>query len=100
MSNELVHGSGEHTYELIHDWGELPSRIKYGNCHGVQVDEAGYIYVHHTVHETSESLDAMVVFDPGGKFVRSWGPEFAGGAHGLHLNKEGNEEFLSGDPKM
>ena len=94
MSNELVQGSGEHTYELIHDWGEAPSRIKYGNCHGVQVDEAGYIYVHHIVHETSESLDTMVVFDPDGRFVKSWGSEFAGGAHGLHLNKEGNVEFF------
>ena len=93
MSNELVQGSGDYTYELIHDWGELPSRIKYGNCHGVRVDEAGFIYVHHTVHETSESLDTMVVFDADGKFVKSWRPEFAGGAHGLHLNKEGGEEF-------
>ena len=94
MSDNPVQGSGEHTYEIIHDWGELPSRIRYGNCHGVCVDEAGYIYVHHTVHETSESRDTMVVFDADGKFVKSWGPEFAGGAHGLHINKEGSEEFF------
>ena len=94
MSSELVQGRDEHSYELIHDWGELPSRIKYGNCHGVCVDEAGYIYVHHTVHETSESRDTMVMFDPDGKFVKSWGPQFAGGAHGLHLNKEDGEEFF------
>ncbi|HXK06197.1 MAG TPA: hypothetical protein VMS37_27615, partial [Verrucomicrobiae bacterium] len=30
-----VVGAGEHTYEAIHDWGELPAGIKYGNTHGV-----------------------------------------------------------------
>jgi hypothetical protein len=36
----------------------------------------------------------MVVFDAKGKFVRSWGAEFKGGAHGLHIHREGREEFL------
>ena len=42
----------------------------------------------------SPKADAIVVFDDQGKFVRSWGAEFKGGAHGLHLNREGREEFL------
>src|SRR5258708_3075590 len=36
----------------------------------------------------------MVVFDHKGKFVRSWGRQFKGGAHGLTIVKEGSEEFL------
>ena len=28
-------GEGEYKYECIHDWGNLPSNIKYGNTHGV-----------------------------------------------------------------
>jgi len=89
-----VLGSGEHTYEAIHDWGELPPSIKYGNTHGVCEDSQGHIYIHHTVHATSESADTMVVFDHKGKFVRSWGRQFKGGAHGLTIRKEGREEFL------
>jgi hypothetical protein len=87
-------GQGEHQYEPIHDWGELPRTIKYGNTHGVCEDSQGNIYIHHTVHATSDSLDTMVVFDEKGKFVRSWGRQFKGGAHGLTLHKEGSEEFL------
>ena len=34
-SRAPVLGSGEHTYEALHDWGELPANIKYGNTHGV-----------------------------------------------------------------
>jgi len=87
-------GSGKHTYEAIHDWGELPANIKYGNTHGVIEDSQGHIYVHHTVHATSESADSMVVYDARGKFVKSWGKEFKGGAHGLHIQKEGSTEYL------
>src|ERR1035438_327614 len=93
-SNKPVLGSGEHTYEAIHDWGELPAGIQYGNTHGVCEDSQGHIYVHHTVNKASESHNSMVVFDAAGKFVTSWGPEFMGGAHGLHIHKEGREEFL------
>ncbi len=87
-------GQGGHQYEAIHDWGKLPRTIKYGNTHGVCEDSQGNIYIHHTVNATSESLDTMVVFDQKGKFVRSWGRQFKGGAHGLTLRKEESEEFL------
>ena len=55
-----VLGSGEHTYEAIHDWGELPADIKYGNTHGVVEDSQGRIYVHHTVNAASESSEVAV----------------------------------------
>jgi hypothetical protein len=86
--------AGEHTFEVIHDWGTVPSNIRYGNTHGVCEDAQGHIYVHHTVHASSESPDTMVVFDATGRFVRSWGGEFKGGAHGLHIQKEGTQEYL------
>ena len=87
-------GEGEHKYECIHDWGQLPSNIKYGNTHSVVEDSQGHIYVHHTVYKDSPSADSVVVFDEKGKFVRSFGPMFRGGAHGLFLNKEGRDEVL------
>jgi len=87
-------GEGAHKYEVIHDWGEVPADIKYGNTHGVVEDSQGRIYVHHTVNKASERHDTMVVFDAKGKFVKSWGKEFEGGAHGLHIRKEGSKEYL------
>ena len=93
-SKNPILGEGDHQYESIHDWGELPSNIKYGNTHSVVEDSQGHIYIHHTVHATSQSPDAVVVFDNKGKFVRSWGAMFRGGAHGMHLNKEGKTEYL------
>lgn len=89
-----VLGAGDHKYEAIHDWGQLPPGLKYGNTHGVCEDSQGRIYIHHTVHSDSEIPDSVVVFDDKGKFVRSFGKEFKGGAHGLHIVKEGRAEYL------
>lgn len=93
-TKNLILGEGEHKYECIHDWGQLPANIKYGNTHSVVEDSQGHIYVHHTVYKDSPSPDSVVVFDEKGKFVRSFGPMFRGGAHGLFLNKEGRDEVL------
>jgi hypothetical protein len=93
-SKKPVVGTGAHTYEVTHDWGELPANIAWGNTHGVVEDSQGQIYVHHTVNKASQSADTMVVFDAKGKFVRSWGKEFRGVAHGLSIRKEGPTEYL------
>lgn len=87
-------GAGDHQYEVLHDWGQLPSDYVWGNTHGVVEDSQGRIYIKHTVGRGSRKDDAIVVFDAEGKFVTSWGREFKGGAHGLHLVREGREEFL------
>jgi hypothetical protein len=87
-------GSGEHTYEVLHDWGTLPRHIHWGNTHAVVEDSQRQIHVHHTVHATSESADTVVVFDRDGKFIRSWGRQFKGVAHGLDIRREGSQEFL------
>ncbi len=94
QSKTPVIGQGAYQFECLHDWGQVPDDIVLGNTHGVAEDAQGFIYVYHTVGEGSKKADAMVVFDAEGKFVRSWGSEFAGTAHGLHLHREGGEEFF------
>lgn len=89
-----VLGSGAHTYECIHDWARLPEGCRFGNTHGVCEDSQARVYIKHTVGAGSSSDDAIAVFDADGTFIRSWGAEFKGGAHGLHINREGGEEFF------
>ena len=90
----ILLGSGEHTYECIHDWLMPPEHLKWGDTQGVAEDSRGRLYIAHTVHPDSPSGDAIVVFDRNGKFLTSWGSRFRGGAHGLDLRREGREEFL------
>jgi hypothetical protein len=90
----IVVGTGEHQYEVQHDFGVLPAGHAWGNTHGVCEDSAGNLYIKHTVHASATVGDAIVVLDPSGKFVRSFGAEYRGGAHGLHLEREPGGEFL------
>lgn len=93
-SKATILGEGAYQYEVVsQNWGELPSHVQWGETHGVAVDEAGLVYVKHRSH-APDPVDAIVVFDPQGKFVRSFGKEYHTGGHGIDIRKEGNEEFL------
>ena len=81
-------GSGSHVYEVVEGWGKLPESVQYGYTHGVVVDSQGHVIVH------NQSKDAVIFFDPEGKFVKSWGPEFQEGAHGMFLSQENGVEYL------
>lgn len=94
QSKVPVMGSGAHTYEAYHDWPQLPSTHQFGNTHGIVMDRQGRVVVAHTVHKNSASPDAIAIFDPDGKFVKSWGADLRGGAHGLTIRQEGGVEYL------
>lgn len=89
-----VLGSGEHTYECVHDWLVPPESMVFGDTHGLCQDSQGFIYVAHTVHPSSMRPETIVVYDPCGRFVRTFGAEFRGGAHGLDVRREPGGEML------
>jgi hypothetical protein len=90
----MVVGSGSAKYAVHHDWLVPPAGGAFGDTHGVAQDAAGNIYLAHTVHPTSTLRDAVYVYAADGTFLRSWGKEFAGGAHGLDMRNEDGAEFL------
>ena len=66
-------GSGDHTYEVFHDWGELPAGLLYGNTHGVCQDRQGRIYSAHTVPAARTGQHTVAVFEEKGRLIRMWG---------------------------
>ena len=101
-----IHGAGDkagtrakvlgpegHRYELHHDHLQPPAGIPWQDTHGVAIDAEGLIYVKHRT-KTATEVDAVVVFDPAGRVVRSFGKEYHGGGHGIDVRQEGSEEFL------
>ncbi len=85
-------GTGAHVYECHHGWGTLPPGLEWQTTHNVAVDAAGLVYITH--QGIGKKMDTVLVFDPAGKFVRSFGKTWHGGGHGVDVRKEGNEEFL------
>lgn len=90
----LVIGEGEHRYEVIHHWAQLPDKYSWQTTHNVAVDRDGLVYVIHEGRENLKDHPSIFVFDPAGKFVRAFGAQFQGGGHGLEVVTEGREQFL------
>lgn len=87
-----VIGRGEHQYQCIHNWGQLPNDYSWQTTHNVTIDSQGLVYITH--QGMGKKMDTVLVFDPAGKFVRSFGKEWHGGGHGIEIHKEGSDEFL------
>lgn len=90
----LVIGDGEHRYEVIHAWPQLPDKYSWQTTHNVAVDAEGLLYVIHEGRENLKDHPSIFVFDGEGKFVRAFGQQFQGGGHGLEVRTEGKEQFL------
>src|SRR5437867_4004875 len=91
---QLVIGAGEHRYEVLHDWPQLPDRYQWQTTHNVAIDREGLLYVIHEGRENSKDHPSIFVFDPKGKFGRARGKQCQGGGHGLEVRTEGKEQFL------
>lgn len=92
-------GSGSHQYECIHGWGDVPDHISWFETHGVAVDRDGFVYITHRgggdlPSSPEMAQDTIVVFDPEGKFVRSFGKAWHGGGHGIDIREEDGQEYL------
>ncbi len=90
-----VIGVEGHKYECVHNWGTLPADYGWQTTHNVALDASGNVYVtHQGAKGTKMNMDTVLVFDPKGKFVRSFGKEWHFGGHGIEIRKEGSEEFI------
>jgi hypothetical protein len=91
---QLVIGEGEHRYEVLHNWAQLPAKYSWQTTHNVAVDRDQNLYVIHEGRENLPDHPAIFVFDAKGKFIRAFGHQFQGGGHGLEVRTEGREQFL------
>ena len=76
-------GTGEYTYELVEGWAKLPEGWKFTQVAAVAVDENDFVYAF------NRSPHPVIVFDPDGNFVRSWGEGHFPNAHGLCFANDG-----------
>ncbi|HIM11884.1 TPA: twin-arginine translocation signal domain-containing protein [Candidatus Poribacteria bacterium] len=92
--DNLVIGTDEYRYEVLHDWPQLPSKFSWQTTHNVAIDAEGLLYVIHEGKANLTDHPSIFVFDQKGKYVRSFGNQFQGGGHGLEVRTEGKDQFL------
>src|SRR5829696_5533795 len=85
----LVGGGGSpapagEAYKLDPSFPQLPPDVKLGAVSGVATDAAGNVLVFH------RGEPPILVFDRGGKFLRSMGKGLFSSPHGLRVDGDGN----------
>lgn len=89
-----VVGEGAYQYEVQHAWPQLPSKFTWQTTHNVAIDRDGCLYVIHEGRAELKDHPSIFVFDPEGRYIKSFGQQFQGGGHGLEVRQEGKEQFL------
>jgi hypothetical protein len=86
--NQFRTGNGEWTYDVVHDWGALPSGTKFGGTHGgISSDRAGNIYV------STQSDTGILVYNKDGKLLKTIAKDYPE-VHSLQFVVEGGEEYF------
>ena len=76
-------GEGDYKYEVVENWGKVPSGWEIGVVTGVVVDSQDRVYV------CQQKRDPPVmVFDREGNFLHSWGTEFINEPHTMFINDD------------
>jgi hypothetical protein len=76
----MILGSGEHRYEVVENWAQLPEGWEFKDVAAVACDSQDRVYVF------NRGEHPMMVFDRDGRFLRSWGEGQYPRAHGLHID--------------
>jgi hypothetical protein len=71
---------GEEPYDT------MPDGWRFGRVSSVATDAAGNVYV----FQRGPHADPLIVFDPKGRYLRSWGKGMFGSPHGLRIDKDDN----------
>ena len=92
--SKTIIGEGDYRYQVQHAWPQLPDKFQWQTTHNVAVDRDGFLFVIHEGRVDLKDHPSIFVFDPQGKYVRSFGSQFQGGGHGIEVRQEGGEQFL------
>jgi DNA-binding beta-propeller fold protein YncE len=88
VSALILHaGTPRADYRVVPDFPQLPTGVRLMAVSGVAIDSKGDIFV---FHRGVGNADPILVFDPSGKFLRSFGKGLFKSAHGLRIDAHDN----------
>jgi DNA-binding beta-propeller fold protein YncE len=79
----MLYGDGKHRYELGTGWAKIPQEVSFIDIGGLAIDSQDRVYV------LSRSTHPVMVFDPEGNLLRTWGEGFFNRPHGICIGADG-----------
>ncbi|MCP4175214.1 MAG: hypothetical protein GY758_31075 [Fuerstiella sp.] len=83
-SQQAVHELASAGYEAVPGFLKLPEELVLGPCSAVALNSNGDLYLFH------RGPQPILCFDAAGEFLRSWGDDLIGTAHGLRVDRNEN----------
>jgi len=84
----IIVGVDGHRYESVPGWCRRADEKPLGNTHGaIVIDRSGRVYFN------TDTTRSIMVYSPEGRFIRSFGDDYAG-IHGMVLREEDGAEFI------
>ena len=71
-------------FQPVPDFFQIPKDITLAECSGVAVNSKGHVYLFH------RGKQPIIRFNAKGKFIRSWGDDLIGIAHGMRIDRDDN----------
>jgi DNA-binding beta-propeller fold protein YncE len=84
INGAAVRAGDAPVYAPVPDFLKLPDGITLGKCSAVAINSDGHIYLFH------RGKKPIICFDKSGEFVRAWGDDLIGVAHGLRIDGDDN----------
>ncbi|MDP7652400.1 MAG: peptidyl-alpha-hydroxyglycine alpha-amidating lyase family protein [Rhodospirillales bacterium] len=81
-TEQLVVGFGERRYRLHRPWGTMPDQVKLAGLSKGAVDSEGCLYI------CQRTNPPIIVLDPNGKFLRSFGDGMIVDSHGIFITDD------------
>ena len=76
-------GEGDYRYEVVENWGKVPTGVEIGVVTGVVVDSRDRVYICQQQRDPP-----ILVFDREGNFLTSWGTDFINEPHTMFIDQD------------
>ena len=83
-SQQAVHKLASAGYQAVPGFLKLPEELVLGPCSAVAINSNGDLYLFH------RGPQPILCFDAAGEFLRSWGDDLIGTAHGIRVDRDDN----------
>lgn len=80
----MIFDSGRHTYELVENWAKLPEGMSFSTSVSLAVDSQDRLFLY-----SRHATRPMMVLDRDGNHLASWGADWFGRAHNVHVGPDG-----------
>jgi DNA-binding beta-propeller fold protein YncE len=81
--SKVIYGSGKYSFELVDGWAKLNNGESFLDVCGIAIDRKDQVYI------LNRGKYPLMIFNPDGDLISSWGEGYFNRAHGICIGPDG-----------